>query len=51
MFSVENNQYELAVKLAEKYHDFKTLLLICDKTKNQERLDEYNIRFADMVQN
>ncbi|XP_049535624.1 nuclear pore complex protein Nup133 [Anopheles darlingi] len=44
---VEAEQYELAAKLAEKYLDFQTLVEICDKTNNQERLDEYIERYSD----
>lgn len=42
---IEDEQYELAAKLAEKYLDFQTLVIICDKTENQQRLDEYIERF------
>ena len=45
---VEDEQYELAAKLAEKYHDFQTLVIICDRTENQQRLDEYNERFKEL---
>ena len=45
--TVEDEQYELAAKLAEKYLDFQTLVVICDRTENQERLDEYIIRYQD----
>lgn len=44
---VEDDQYELAAKLAEKYLDFQTLVLICDRTKNQARLDDYIERFKE----
>lgn len=47
VLSVEDNQYDLATKLAEKYLDFQTLVLICDHTKNQTRLDEYIERFKE----
>lgn len=46
-FTVDGGQYELAAKLAEKYLDFKTLVIICDQTKNQTRLDEYIERYRD----
>lgn len=46
---VEDEQFELAAKLAEKYFDFQTLVIICDRTENQQRLDEYIERFK--VQN
>lgn len=42
---VEDEQFELAAKLAEKYFDFQTLVIICDRTENQQRLDEYIERF------
>lgn len=45
---VEDEQYELAAKLAEKYCDFQTLVIICDRTENQQRLDEYNERFKEL---
>lgn len=45
---IEDEQYELAAKLAEKYCDFQTLVIICDRTENQQRLDEYNERFKDL---
>lgn len=45
--AVDDSQYELAAKLAEKYLDFKTLVVICDQTKNQARLDEYIERYKD----
>lgn len=45
--SVDAEQYELAAKLAEKYLDFQVLVVICDKTKNQSRLDEYIERFKE----
>lgn len=35
----------MAAKLAEKYLDFKTLVVVCDKTKNQQRLEEYIERY------
>lgn len=37
----------MAAKLAEKYLDFKSLVIICDRTKNQSRLDEYIERYRD----
>jgi nuclear pore complex protein Nup133 len=44
---VEDEQFELAAKLAEKYLDFQILVVICDRTENQNRLDEYIERFKD----
>lgn len=43
---VDDGQYELATKLAEKYLDFQILLQICDRTENQPRLDEYIAKYA-----
>lgn len=45
---IEDAQYELAAKLAEKYFDCQTLVIICDRTENQKRLDEYIERFKDL---
>lgn len=45
---VEDEQFELAAKLAEKYYDFQTLVIICDRTQNQQRLDEYIERFKEL---
>lgn len=45
---VEDEQFELAAKLAEKYFDFQTLVIICDRTENQQRLDEYIDRFKEL---
>lgn len=45
---VEDEQYELAAKLAEKYFDFQALVIICDRTENQQRLDEYIERFKEL---
>lgn len=44
LFLVEDKQWERAALLAEKYLDFETLILICELTKNDSRLDEYMIR-------
>ncbi|XP_017772484.1 PREDICTED: nuclear pore complex protein Nup133 [Nicrophorus vespilloides] len=44
---VQDNQWEGAALLAEKYLDFESLVLICDKTDNQSRLDEYMDRFGE----
>ncbi|KAG5890186.1 hypothetical protein JTB14_010650 [Gonioctena quinquepunctata] len=40
-------EYERAASLAEKYLDFETLVIICELTDNQNRLDEYMDRFND----
>lgn len=44
---VDDEQYELAIKLAEKYLDFQTLVIVCDRTENQQKLDEYIARYAE----
>lgn len=46
-FPVDAEQYELAAKLSEKYLDFQILVVICDKTNNQARLDEYIERYKE----
>lgn len=43
---IKQEQYEHAAVLAEKYCDFASLILICDLTNNQNRLDSYIERFA-----
>jgi nuclear pore complex protein Nup133 len=48
---IDDDQFELAAKLAEKYLDFQTLVIICDRTNNQARLDEYIERFKAYVRN
>lgn len=45
---VDDGQFELATKLAEKYLDFQILLQICDRTDNQQRLDEYIAKYAPL---
>ncbi|XP_049818107.1 nuclear pore complex protein Nup133 isoform X2 [Aethina tumida] len=42
---LQDNEYEKAAQLAEKYLDFETLVIICDNTDNNQRLDEYIDRF------
>ncbi|XP_023018139.1 nuclear pore complex protein Nup133 [Leptinotarsa decemlineata] len=44
---LSEKEYERAALLAEKYLDFETLVLICELTDNQTRLDEYMGRFND----
>lgn len=43
---VKGEQFDQAVSLAEKYCDFRTLVEICDKTDNQERLTQYMTQFG-----
>nr|XP_045599010.1 nuclear pore complex protein Nup133-like [Procambarus clarkii]XP_045599011.1 nuclear pore complex protein Nup133-like [Procambarus clarkii] len=43
---VKGEQYDQAVGLAEKYCDFRTLVEVCDRTDNQERLGQYMTQFG-----
>ncbi|KAK8723506.1 hypothetical protein OTU49_011745, partial [Cherax quadricarinatus] len=43
---VQGEQYDQAVGLAEKYCDFRTLVEVCDRTDNQERLAQYMTQFG-----
>ncbi|XP_018569025.1 nuclear pore complex protein Nup133 [Anoplophora glabripennis] len=40
-------EWEKAAQLAEKYLDFETLVIVCELTDNQQRLDEYMDRFSN----
>lgn len=44
---VDDKEWERAVLLAEKYLDYSILILICENTNNQQRLDEYLERFKN----
>ncbi|KAG0720530.1 Nuclear pore complex protein Nup133 [Chionoecetes opilio] len=44
--AVEGEQFDQAVSLAEKYCDFRTLVEVCDRTNNEERLTQYMNRFG-----
>ncbi|GJQ78399.1 putative nuclear pore complex protein [Trypoxylus dichotomus] len=44
---VINKQWDCAAVLGEKYLDFKILVIICESTDNQQRLDEYMDRFSN----
>lgn len=46
---VRGEQYDQAVGLAEKYCDFRTLVEVCDRTENQERLGQYMTQFGSEV--
>ena len=46
---MEDEEYERAAILAEKYCDFQTLVQICDLTDNTERLDHYMEKFSEQV--
>ncbi|KAK6635816.1 hypothetical protein RUM44_001070 [Polyplax serrata] len=45
---LEDGQYEQAAILAEKYHDFHSLIQICELTDNMERLDHYCDKFSSV---
>lgn len=42
---VEDEEWERAILIAEKYLDYTTLIIVCEKTNNEQRLDEYLERF------
>lgn len=42
---IDDLEWERAALLAEKYLDYSTLIVICEKTNNQQRLDDYLERF------
>lgn len=44
---MNEKEWEKAALLAEKYLDFETLVIICEVTDNQSRLDEYMDRFSN----
>lgn len=44
---MKEKEWEKAAQLAEKYLDFETLVIICELTNNQSRLDEYMERFSN----
>nr|XP_022913982.1 nuclear pore complex protein Nup133 [Onthophagus taurus] len=44
---VVERQWDRAALLAEKYLDFETMVTICERTKNERRLDDYIDRFTD----
>lgn len=47
MIPVDDKEWERAALLAEKYLDFTTLVVICENTNNQQRLDDYLDRFKN----
>lgn len=47
LYSVVDKEWDKAALLAEKYLDFETLIIICEETNNQARLDEYMNRFSE----
>lgn len=44
---VDDKEWERAALLAEKYLDFTCLVVICENTNNQQRLDDYLDRFKN----
>ncbi|KAM8703409.1 hypothetical protein ACLKA7_008085 [Drosophila subpalustris] len=44
---IKDQQFESAAKLAEKYLDFQSLVLICDETQDKDRLDEYTRKYEE----
>ncbi|XP_017856219.1 PREDICTED: nuclear pore complex protein Nup133 [Drosophila arizonae] len=44
---IKERQYECAARLAEKYLDFPSLVLICDETQDKDRLDEYTRKYEE----
>lgn len=44
---IKERQYECAAKLAEKYLDFPSLIVICDETQDKDRLDEYTRKYEE----
>ncbi|XP_075222739.1 nuclear pore complex protein Nup133 isoform X2 [Lycorma delicatula] len=44
---LEDDEFERAAILAEKYCDFQILVELCDKTGNKERLNSYTAKFTD----
>jgi nuclear pore complex protein Nup133 len=47
--SVEDEEFEKAVILAEKYCDFQILIQVCELTDNHERLNQYMEKFSEQV--
>jgi hypothetical protein len=46
---VEDEEFERAAILAEKYCDFQILVQICELTDNNERLNQYMEKFSEQV--
>jgi hypothetical protein len=46
---VEDEEFERAAILAEKYCDFQILVQICELTDNSERLNQYMEKFSEQV--
>ncbi|EDV94537.1 nuclear pore complex protein Nup133 [Drosophila grimshawi] len=44
---IKDQQYECASRLAEKYLDFQSLVVICDETQDNERLDEFTRKYEE----
>ena len=48
-FTVKNKLNDNALKLAEKYVDYHTLVSVCEMTNNCDLLETYLDKFADKV--
>lgn len=48
-FAVELSYYEEAATLAEKYEDYLSLILLCEKTQDTEKLEHYKQSFGKQV--
>jgi hypothetical protein len=46
---VEDEEFERAAILAEKYCDFQILVQVCELTDNNERLNQYMEKFSEQV--
>ncbi|KAJ8308040.1 hypothetical protein KUTeg_012914 [Tegillarca granosa] len=44
---LENERFELAASLAEKYLDFEILVRLCEQTNSSDRIERYLTQFAD----
>ena len=49
LIQVKNKQIENAMKLAEKYVDFTTLVLICELKSDTDLLESYLDKFCESV--
>lgn len=49
IITVEAEQYDIGIKLGEKYLDFQVLVEIADRTNDEGRLREYNEKFKEYV--
>ncbi|KAH8278396.1 hypothetical protein KR018_002289 [Drosophila ironensis] len=47
MALIKDRQFQYAAKLAEKYLDFQSLVIICDETKDKDRLADYTRKYEE----